>query len=85
MLAAALPMPPGAGDQDFAPGQAGRFPVHPPALMLQAHRRVQVGANSRDQCECVFRYGAVEDASTIGNGYIAFHKGGKEQRVDAHS
>jgi hypothetical protein len=75
----------GAGDQYFAARQAGRFPVHPPALMLQAHRRVQIGANSGDQCECVFRHSAVEDTSTIGNGYIALHKGGKEQRVNAHS
>ncbi|HET7245449.1 MAG TPA: hypothetical protein VFJ07_11510 [Streptosporangiaceae bacterium] len=67
-----------AGDQDFAAGKAGRFPVQPPALVLQAQRRVQAGANGGDQSKRIFRHGLIEDASAISN-YIAVHKSGKEQ------
>jgi hypothetical protein len=74
-----------AGDQDFAAGQAGRFPVQPPAFVLQAQRRVQVGANSGDQSERVFRHGLIEDAGAISNDDVAVHKGGKEQRVNTNS
>jgi hypothetical protein len=74
-----------AGDQDFAAGQAIRFPVQPPVFVLQAQRRVQVGTNGADQSERIFRHGLIEDAGAISNDDIAVHKGGKEQRVNTNS
>jgi hypothetical protein len=52
---------------------------------LQAQRRVQIGTNSGDQSERVFRHGLIEDAGAISNDDIAVHKSGKEQRVNANS